>query len=150
MFTLPSDATDDELRAAVMVWFGLIANDAIGKANAFLDSQGENSVTVERFVHRVAKLTDGGKITAVETINWEVDAEELPIDGPVDIVYRWIPGPATTGKHPGFIGEILHSIPVDGEWSDLDASFYIRDHDGSLSLTLRDVLRNSEDDATFE
>ena len=139
MFTLPANATDDELREGVIRWFNLLACGDIKAAQEFLAIE-PGSISVEEFVKRVKKLTSGGKITAAQAVEWEMDVEEFPIDGPIDIVSRWVPGPATTGKFPGFVGDIVHTIPVDGEWSDFDASFFIRSRDGGLSLQLRDIV----------
>ena len=40
MFTLPADATDDDLRDGVTKWFCLLATGALDDANAFLDTKG--------------------------------------------------------------------------------------------------------------
>jgi hypothetical protein len=144
MFTLPSNATDDELRAAVLTWFNLLASGNVAAAQDFLDT-GPNSLPVTEFMARVEQLTAGGMVTTAERIEieWD-DVDDLPVfpDGsPIDTVCRWIPGPKTTDKHPGFIGDILATVPVNGAWSGIDASFFIRESEGRLSIQLRDVIR---------
>lgn len=142
MFTLPLDATDDDLRGAVTAWFGLVASGAIDEAEEFLDTRDSaESMKVQDFLSRISELTSGGMVTMPETFLPDVPPDELPVDGPVDIVCRWIRGSQTTEKHPGFVADIVHTIPVDGEWSDVDASFFVRANDGVLSLQLRDVVR---------
>lgn len=144
MFTLPADATEDDLRAGVIQWFTLVALGNLKDASEFLDCDSHCAMTVDEFNTCVNDLTSGGKLSIPEPIPSD-DLDEIPIDGPSDIVCRWIPGPATTEKHPGFIAEILHTIPVDGAWSDIDASFFVRRRENQLSLQLRDIMRFSDD-----
>ena len=141
MFTLPPSATDDELRAAVSIWFDLVASGDVAAAEDFLNS-GPESLPVMEFIARVQQFTAGGKVTPAEQIAIDREhVDDLSVDGDVGLVCWWIPGPKSTGKYPGFIGDVLCTIPVDGAWSDLDASFYIRELDGRLSLQLRNVIR---------
>ncbi len=145
MFTLPDDATDDDLRAGVIRWFTLVALGNIAEASEFLDRESQYAMTVDDFNSRVVDLTSGGKLSIPQPITSDADSDEFPIDGPSDIVCRWIPGPDTTERHPGFIADILHTIPVDGAWSDIDASFFVRRREDHLTLQLRDVMRLSDE-----
>jgi hypothetical protein len=141
MFTLPGDATDDDLCAGVIRWFTLVASGALADASEYLDGDSPDAMTVEGFIKQVAHLTAGGKVSIPEPFPSNADCEELPIDGPTDIVCHWIPGPDTTEKHPGFIADILYTVPVDGAWSEVDASFFVRRRDDQLTIQLRDVVR---------
>jgi hypothetical protein len=144
MLTLPDNATDDDFRAAVFKWFRLVATGALDDAQEFLDTQHSTGVMkVQDFVARVAELTSGGVVTMPEPITHD-NLDELRGDGPIAIVCRWIPGAETTEKCPGFIADILHTIPVDGEWSDIDASFFVRAQNGAFVLQLRDVIRAND------
>ena len=141
MFTLPSDATDEQLRDGVNQWFTLVASGALAEAAEFLDDcDSPVALTVEDYVARVAELTSGGKPSIPAPIPRDVPPDELPTDGPIDIVCRWIPGAKATEEHPGFVADILHTIPVDGEWPEIDASFFVRLHNDRLSLQLRGVI----------
>jgi hypothetical protein len=144
MITLPDSATDDELRAAVIRWFTLVGSGAIEEASDYLDSDSHYAMTLEQFVARVAEFTSGGTVSIPEPILSDSDMDVLPIDGPIDLVYHWIPGSEATEKHPGFVAEILHTIPVDGSWSLIDASFFVRRHYKQFTLQLRDVIRQSD------
>jgi len=145
MFTLPIDATDDDLRAGVTRWVTLVASGAFKEASEFLDSDSQYAMTVDYFIAMVADLTSGGMVSIPEPILLEFDSDELPLDGPCDIVCRWIPGCEATEKHPGFIADILYTIPVDGTWSDIDASFFVRRRDDYLTIQLRDVICLSDE-----
>jgi hypothetical protein len=150
MFTLPSNAKDEELRAGVHTWLNLVASRDIQAAQDFLDA-GPKSLSVKEFITRVKQLTSGGQVSASERIDWDKNVDELALDGPIDMVCRWLPGPETTGEHlgfigEGFIGEIMYSIPVDGIWTEYDAYFFIRDFEGRLSLQLRDVIHITDED----
>ena len=97
MFTLPANATDDELRNAVIQWFTLAASESAQVANEFLDTRdSSDAMTVSDFISRVADRTSGGRPTIPEPMPCDVAPQQLPIDGPVDIVTRWIAGPETT------------------------------------------------------
>jgi hypothetical protein len=141
MFTLPADATDDDLRNAVAQWFRLVATGHGTEAQAFLDHEPiEQSLSVPAFEAQVFDLTNGGRVTDPQPFPTETSLEDLA-EHPAPLVCHWIPGPNTTEKYPGFIADILHPIPVNGQWSDFDASFFVRAKDGELSLQLREVLR---------
>ena len=141
MFTLPLSATDDDLLGAVTAWFRLVASGAIDEAEEFLDRRDSaDSMKVQDFLSRISKLTSGGMVTMPEALP-DSPPEDSPVDGPVDIVCRWIPDSQATEKHPGFVADILHTITVDGEWSDVYASFFVRADNGVLSLQLRDVVQ---------
>lgn len=142
MFTLPATASDDELRDAVNRWFTLVGSGALNEATDFLDyRESPPALSVEDFVSRVAEITSGGKPSIPSPIPREIPPDELPIDGPVDIVCRWIPGSKATEENPGFVADILHTIPVDGQWSEIEASFFVQLCSDRLSLQLRDVVR---------
>ena len=143
MFTLPKTATDDDLRDGVREWFRIVANESIADAELFLDSDSPDAMPVVQFIERVSELTDGGRMSAPPAIDEfpkNLTVDDIPLDGPSDIVCRWIPGPNTTDKYLGFVADILHTIPVNGEWSKCDASFFVRSKNDCLSLQLRDIV----------
>lgn len=144
MYTLPDSATDDELRAAVIQWFTLVGSGAIAEASGYLDSDSQHAMTVEDFVARVTEFTSGGAVSVPKAILSDADSDEWPIDGPIDLVCRWIPGPETTGKYPGFVADILHTVPVDGTWSFIAASFFVRRRGKQFTIQLRDVVPQSD------
>jgi hypothetical protein len=143
MFTLPEYANDDDLVEGVVGRFKLVASGATSEADEYLDFEGAlNPLRVSEFIDRVALLTNGGRLhLPPEPTPSEEEGDSLSIDGPAPIVCRWIPGPDSTEKYPGFIADIIHAIPVDGQWSSLDASFFVRANAGRLLLQLRDVFR---------
>jgi hypothetical protein len=145
MFTLPAVAKDEDLRSAVAQWFTLVASGEHSAAQGFLNIQNSaDEMSVRDFILRVSELTSGGKVTNPKPIIGAVGPDgHLDLDalatGPIDLVVRWIPSPENKEKYPGVIGEIYHTVPVNGEWSRLEAAFFVRSDDGLLSLQLRDV-----------
>ncbi|MDX1945521.1 MAG: hypothetical protein SFU86_08930 [Pirellulaceae bacterium] len=147
MFALSANATDDDIREAVVKWFCIVASGATKEAEDFLDgNDSAGSMSVWDFVSRASALTSGGMVSAPTPINLDSEWDDFPIDGPTDIVCRWMPGPKTTEKHPGFIADVLFTIPVNGQWSQIHASFFVRSNDGRLTLQLRDVIQLTEND----
>ena len=144
MFTLPKSAKDDDLRDGVRQWFTHIANGEIAEAQEFLDTDDSpEAMSVTQFIERVADLTSGGKVTVppkIEDLPDDFKVDDIPLEGPSDTVLRWIPGPNTTERYPGFVADILYTIPVNGDWSALDASFFVRAKNESWSLQLRDIV----------
>ncbi len=144
MFVLPANASDDELRNAVRQWFLLVAESRLDDASAFLDLRdAKNCMTVEQFVSRVASMTNGGCVSPPLPIDTDfgLDIADLPLDGPLELVYRSIQGAVTTATFPDCVAEVLYTIPVEGKWSDIDASFYVRESESGLSLELHDIIR---------
>jgi len=130
MMTLPLDARDDDILAVVRAWAELLAEERYADALAFVDHREHWEPALLRTVimsygspapceghdHRVTPLAlAGGELKP----RHEVDRCD-----------------SNAGDRVGYV---WFDLPLDGEWSDLTATFDIECREGRLVLVLDDV-----------
>ena len=133
MLTLPSNATDADLLAAVRTWVDLLAAGEYAQAQALLVRvEKERNWPPARVAEVVAaykpspqtRAEGAARVTSVHTARV---ADFLPRHA----VSRWGPG-----CRPGVVGDIHFDLPINGAWSDLMATFLFRRVPGGLALEL--------------
>ena len=142
--TLPRTATDYELRKLTRQWLQLLEANDFNAADDFLNCRHtDGRLSTEAFVEKLHDLDPNLSIrigAPFPNLDFE-DPNEFPLSFPSDTVLRWRVGPQTTLRYPGRIADIVHALPIDGEWSETyNVSLFVcEDHD-LLSLELRDLL----------
>lgn len=155
MFILPKDATDDQFRDAAREWVELFAANRLAEASAFLAAAPDSPVwSPRRIKTEISKFkpdhacygNESPRITSCADAKVIREFGDPELDQPAHLVVHWIPTPATTGKYPGRIGEVMFELPINGYWSRAAAVFFIRELADGLALELRCFLvENAED-----
>lgn len=137
MKTLPASATDEQILQIARDWAEALAHDDYQAAfemtahDPYYKWTPDLMRTVIQNYGSIDPLADGAicRVTPLDT------AKGGPI--PRHVVERR-PGSADTqGTHQ--IGSIMFDLPLDGEWSDLTATFGIQSSDDTLHLVLNEI-----------
>ncbi len=131
--TFPKTASDENLLEGVKKWVDLLAEDAFADAFNFTAHDSYYSWTSEQIrsviagyghphelgahEYRISKISETRGGTSPR---WEVD--------------RW-----QDAKPSSRVGFISFGLPLDGEWSDLTATFEILQNQDHLVLVLNDI-----------
>jgi len=128
---LAIDASDDTVLAAIRRWVSLLATDDVEAAVGFLcpegtDRMATNAPDLRTWIGQyepAAPLLDlPARVTAAETAGGPMQ--------PVREVFR---------AEDGTLLSVDHSLPVNGQWSELIAFFDAVPVPGGLALALRDM-----------
>jgi hypothetical protein len=134
--TLPPDATDADLLAAVRSWVDLLAAGEYAQAQGMLVRVEQErdwpavrvAEVIAAYEPRPQARAEGAvRVTPVRTARV---ADVLPRHA----VARW-----GEGCRPGVVGDIHFDLPINGAWSDLMANFFFRRVPGGLALELWDL-----------
>ena len=125
------NSTDDELLAAVRAWIELLSESKYLAALQRIPSEPDESWTPQLLEEVVAgyglpQASTRGNLYQVTSVSSatghpsvaSVEREALP---------------------PGAVAYIEHSLPLNGKWSDLTATFVLFASDSEASLFLREV-----------
>ena len=74
------------------------------------------------------------------------DMPELNDPAPLMSFWMLAANPQLAIDHPNCIGDVLYPLPINGYWSDVNASFHLRQVDAdSVALLLHDILAIRDD-----
>ena len=128
MRTVPKGAKDDDILAIVREWIDLLAAGDSGQAHSLLnDDQVEKEWPPDRVEKVIAAYKPPAGVTPVA-------GAKAGAEPPQHVVSRWEP----RERRPEVVGEVQFDLPIGGTWSELTATFWIREH-GELSLELYDI-----------
>lgn len=136
MQTYAVSATDSDLLAAAREWINLLAAGRFADALAFLYRLPAEEWTPDYLARWIENygfdqpLTDGSKMKATPT---DSAAGTLSLAE----VWRYDEIDEDTGLP--LVARVLHDVPLDGEWSDLNAVFNVLRVDDSLVFDLYDL-----------
>lgn len=125
------DSTNDELLAAVRAWIELLSEGKYVEALQRIPSEPDESWTPQLLEDVVAGygLPQASTPASRYRVTSLGDAAGQP---PVASVER-------AALPPGALAYIEHSLPLNGEWSDLTAAFVLLSTESQASLFLREV-----------
>jgi nucleoside-diphosphate-sugar epimerase len=139
MVTLPLDCSDDDILDFARRWTDrLVAEDYSGAFDMLLHvktSPGKSWVDsperIRSWIVNYYRGFDG-------TIEGEPDGRVTPIESATGKPWRYLPSlnRSTRERYPGRRGRLDWELPLNGEWSDLVASFDLVEHDGELAFVL--------------
>ena len=132
METLPRDASDEAIVAAVRRWIGLLAADDAEAAVRYLyQGEGAGSLAASASSLRacVARYEPGEPLRQAPARVTPAETAGGPFD-PLEEVFR---------RDDGTPVSVDFAIPINGEWSELVAFFDLVTVPDGLALTLRDA-----------
>lgn len=125
MVILPADADDEAILALVRQWVNLVAGDRIEAAQDLLNSEAVERDWPPNLIREL--LAGYEPITPVET----AQITDLIPNHSVDRL--------ESADNPAIAGVIEFDLPINGAWSDLTASFWIKKCPDGLILELFDI-----------
>ena len=151
VITFPKNAPNSVVFPIVERWIDAIAASNWATAADFL--YNANDWSLERIVAAVNPIASdasfepwaGGQfaITPASTaqIGKRFDVPELNEPAPLMSFWLLNTNPRLAIDHPNCIGDVLHSLPINGYWSDVTASFHLRTvSPDTTALLLHDFL----------
>lgn len=131
---LPENASNEDILNVIQEWVELLAADNFGAACAMLQNSPDAPWTpdfLRRWISNYGwhdPMKDGSTyhVTSCQSaVGWETHYQ---------IVNQSNPPNAS-----GFTGDVMYTLPLNGEWSDLTALFSIFSREGFLVLQLDDI-----------
>lgn len=137
MVRLPLNCTDSDILAVAAEWTSrLVAEDYAGAWDMLLHRPGEVWAPTPDVLK--ARVVNYG---SPDPIPGEPVCVVTPIATAVGERWRWLPSLDRTPdgdphRGPAFRGRLDWQLPLNGEWSDLVASFDLIEHEGELVFVL--------------
>ena len=131
---LPENASDEEILNVIRDWVELLAVDDFEAAYAMLHHEPNDQFTPEFLRMWISNY--GWHDPMKDGSTYRVTSCKLAVgrETHYQSVNRYDPADAN-----GFAGDAMFDLPLNGEWSDLTALFWILSREGSLVLQLDDV-----------
>jgi hypothetical protein len=130
MIVIPEPATDTAVLKVIETWIAHLANANYADACALLLRDPDNTdwspALLAEVLDGYAKLEGRGRVTPLASAK----ATKTQPDQDVD---WWV------GEKGSFAGDVHHSLPLNGVWSDITALFNIRRVPKGFALELDDI-----------
>lgn len=130
MIVIPEPATDVAVLKLIETWIGHLAEAEYADACALLLRDRDNTdwspTLLAEVLDGYAKLEGRGRVTPVSTARQTDYQPDQDVDWWVD-------------EKGSFAGDVHHSLPFNGVWSDVTALFNIRRVSKGFALELDDI-----------
>lgn len=137
----PLNSTDETLHSAVDRWIELLAQDDYSTAINLIESDEKSKWTPETLKNRVQNYADHEphysgqlfKVTSIDTtIPIKVGKHYRELNYLDEPVFR-------ESSNAEIIAVIWHDLPLNNEWSDLTAEFFVLKRENYLTLILNEL-----------
>ncbi len=139
MILLPINASDEQLLELVRSWATLLANEDYRAAFELTDHDPYYRWTPELIQTVVQNY--GSVEPLVDRAMFKVSPLDSAVGGPTprQEVQRFENPRRLGGERLPVLGNIWFDLPLNGEWSDLTATFEIQESEDGVSLVLNDI-----------
>ena len=137
--TFPFDATDGAILEIAFAWLDLLVEERYQEAFDATWHSTEDTWTPELMRRMISNYGSLHPHWTGHVFRPSRPAEERSVRQPSRDVTRYSSDRLLTDIVPRVVGEVWFDLPLNGEWSDLTATFDLTEWDGGLVLALSDI-----------
>lgn len=136
MRILQRNATDEQILAAVAEWTELLVNGDVEAANAFLMHESEAPFWTPALIRDAITNYGSFEPRADRRQFWVTSPRTATGKTPRQEVTRH---PTHPGRESNYVAEVWFDLPLNGTWSDVAATFLVKEIDRGLVFELDDI-----------